>query len=137
MDSQAGSDRKTRPGWSDRQIDVIISGLLRGGLVIAAALVLVGAVIFLSRHGQESVAYNVFRGEPRSYREVGNILAQARQFHGRGFIMAGLLLLIATPIARVAFSVVAFLRQRDHVYVAATIFVLSVLVFSVFWLGLH
>jgi uncharacterized membrane protein len=137
MDSRDGSERKSRPGWTDEQVDVIIANLLRTGLILAAGVVMIGAAIFLSRHGHERVFYDVFRGEPRSYREVGNILVEAGRFHGRGFIMAGLLLLIATPIARVAFSVVAFLRQKDYVYVAATIFVLSVLAFSVFWLGLH
>jgi uncharacterized membrane protein len=32
---------------------------------------------------------------------------------GRGMIQLGVLLLIATPVARVAFSVVGFIRERD------------------------
>lgn len=74
---------------------------------------------------------------PRDYREVGGILKATAGFHGRGFIMAGLILLIATPVARVVFSVVAFLREGDHVYVAVTATVLAILLFSVFWLGLR
>jgi uncharacterized membrane protein len=126
-----------RSGWTDERVDLVISRLLRLGLFASAALVLTGAIIFLVRHGAERIAYDVFRGEPPSYRRVGSILLEAGRIHGRGFIMAGLLLLIATPIARVAFSVAVFVRQRDWVYVAATLLVLGVLVFSVFWLGLH
>jgi uncharacterized membrane protein len=42
----------------------------------------------------------------------------------------GLLLLIATPVARVAFSVFAFALQRDRLYVVVTLAVLGVLAFS-------
>ena len=41
-----------------------------------------------------------------------------------------MILLILTPVARVAFSVYAFGLQRDWVYVVITLIVLGVLVFS-------
>jgi uncharacterized membrane protein len=50
--------------------------------------------------------------------------------HSRGLIQLGLLLLIATPVARVAFSVLAFAEQRDWLYVSITLVVLAVLVYS-------
>lgn len=49
---------------------------------------------------------------------------------GRALIQLGLLLLIATPVSRVAFSVFAFERQRDWTYVGITLAVLAVLVYS-------
>jgi uncharacterized membrane protein len=54
------------------------------------------------------------------------------QLHGRGIIQLGLLLLIATPIARVAFAAYGFARQRDWMYVGIAAFVLSVLLYGVF-----
>jgi uncharacterized membrane protein len=137
MRSREGSEPPARPGWSDERVDAVISTLLRAGLVASAALVLAGAVLYLTRHGGEGAAYHVFRGEPPGFREIKGIVEATSRFRGRGFIMAGLILLIATPIARVAFSVVAFLRQRDHVYMIVTLIVLVVLLFSVFWLGLR
>ncbi len=137
MDSRDGSEPRPRRGWTDVQVDRFIGNLLRFGLLVSAALVAAGAAIFLARHGGETAAYRVFRGVPRDYREVGGILKATAGFHGRGFIMAGLILLIATPVARVVFSVVAFLREGDHVYVAVTATVLAILLFSVFWLGLR
>lgn len=50
--------------------------------------------------------------------------------HSRGIIQFGVLLLIATPIIRVTFSVLAFARQRDRVYVVVTLIVLVVLLYS-------
>ena len=49
---------------------------------------------------------------------------------GSGIIQMGLLLLIATPVARVVFSVFAFAVQRDSLYVAVTLVVLVVLALS-------
>jgi uncharacterized membrane protein len=137
MPSPEESERGRKPGWSDDQIDRTISGLLRFGLLASALVVLAGGLIFLLRHGGETASYRIFRSEPPSYREIPSILAESVRFRGRGLIMAGLIVLIATPVARVAFSVLAFLRQRDRVYVAATLLVLGILIFSVFWLGLR
>jgi uncharacterized membrane protein len=137
MVSQESSKPETGRGWTDDQMDRVIGNLLRFGLLISAAIVLIGAAIFLARHGGEKASYSIFRGAPRNYREIKSILAETVQFHGRGFIMVGLILLIATPVARVAFSVLAFLRKRDYVFSAVTIFVLSILLFSIFWLGLR
>ena len=56
-------------------------------------------------------------------------------FHRRGLIQIGLLALIATPIARVTFSVFAFLYQRDWEYVAFTLIVLGLLLYSLLGRG--
>jgi len=42
----------------------------------------------------------------------------------------GLLFLIATPIARVVFSIVGFMRQRDWHYAGVTAAVLALLAYS-------
>jgi uncharacterized membrane protein len=52
------------------------------------------------------------------------------QFSARAIIQFGLLLLIATPIARVIFSAVAFAFERDYLYVAFTLAVLAILTYS-------
>lgn len=137
MDSPDASRPGGHPGWTDRQVDVILSRLLRIGLLLSAALVAAGAAVFLVRHGGETAAYGVFRQGPRAYREVGGILRETAGFRGRGLIMAGLVLLIATPVARVAFSVLAFLRQHDRVFVAVTLTVLAILLVSIFGLAVR
>ncbi len=137
MDSRDASEPTLKRGWTHDQVDAIISRLLRLGLTISAALVFAGAVIYLVRHGGEAAAYSVFRGQPPSYRAIGSILRESAGFHGRGLIMAGLIVLVATPVARVVFSVAAFLREHDRIFVGVTLFVLAVLLFSVLWLGLR
>jgi uncharacterized membrane protein len=61
---------------------------------------------------------------------VGGIVRGVRALHEAAVVQLGLLLLIATPVARVAFSLVAFILQRDRVYVVVTMIVLGLLVFS-------
>ena len=116
--------------WSDERLEGIIGTLLRVGVLTAAAVVLAGGVIFLARHGGEAPAYHAFRGEPTDLRSVAGILGEAAAFSGRGPIQFGLLLLIATPVARVVLSAVVFALERDGQYVAITLIVLSVLLYS-------
>jgi uncharacterized membrane protein len=119
-----------QPAWTDKRVEQILGNLLRAGVTIAAAVVTLGGVIYLLRHGLALPQYHVFQGEPTDLRGPRGILNEALSFHGRGIIQLGLLLLIATPVARVIFSVVAFALERDYVYVAITLVVFAVLVVS-------
>lgn len=109
-----------------------MSLLLRNGLLVAAAITLVGGAIFLGRHGTEVPHLAVFHGEPADLRSVGGVIEDVLSGRGRGLIQLGLLLLVATPVARVAFSLAAFLVQRDLLYVTFTLVVLTLLLLSLF-----
>jgi len=115
---------------TDEQMDRIISVLLRSGVLISALVVLVGGILYLIRYGTAMPDYGVFRGEPADLRSLSGIVKDVLSFKRRGIIQFGLLLLIATPVARVAFSIFAFALQRDRTYVIVTLIVLSVLLYS-------
>jgi len=116
----------------DQRMDQIMAVLLRSGVLLAASVVFIGGIVYLSRHDLPAINYRVFQGEPQELRTVGGILRAAAEFRGRGLIQLGLLLLIATPVARVLFSVFAFLYERDWTYVAITMIVLALLCYSLF-----
>lgn len=120
---------------ADQRMDEIMGTLLRTGVVLAAAVVFAGGVVYLTRHRVPPNNYHVFQGEPVELRTISGILREAFAFRGRGLIQLGLLILIATPIARVVFSVFAFLYQRDWTYVVVTLLVLGLLFYSL--LGGH
>jgi uncharacterized membrane protein len=120
----------TPPGWTDRRVELIIGHLLRIGVTIAALVVLTGAAIYLAHQGGRTVDYRVFRGEPNDLRGVSGIWRDAVSREGRGIIQLGLLLLIATPVARVAFSIFGFAEERDWLYVGVTAIVLAILIYS-------
>jgi uncharacterized membrane protein len=120
----------------DQRMDQIMAVLLRSGVLLAASLVFIGGVVYLSRHDLPVINYRVFQGEPQELRTVSGILREAAKFHGRALIQLGLLVLIATPVARVLFSVFAFLYEKDWTYVAITMIVLALLCYSLFGGGL-
>ena len=116
--------------WSDEQVDLYIGNLLRAGVTIAAVVGVLGGVLYLAQHGQQLADYREFRGEPAQLRSVRGIITSALALDSAAIVQLGILLLIATPVARVAFSLVAFVLQRDRVYVVITSIVLAVLLFS-------
>lgn len=122
--------------WRDRRIEIILGNLLRAGVLFSAAVVLCGACIYLFRHAHEPADYRVFRGEPSEFRTIPGVIQSVINGRGRGLIQLGLLLLIATPIARVAFSVAGFAIERDRLYVALTLIVLAILLYSLLGSGI-
>jgi uncharacterized membrane protein len=111
-------------------MEVILGNLLRAGVLISAAIVLAGACVYLFRHAHEKADYRVFRGEPSEFRTIPGVIQSVLHGRGRGLIQLGLLFLIATPIARVTFSIAGFALERDRMYVIFTVIVLCILLFS-------
>lgn len=117
--------------WSDERLERIIGILLRTGVTLSAGIILSGGICYLVRHGNESPNYQVFPGVPAEYRSVRAIIQAMGPSNCRAIIQFGLLVLIATPVARVAFALVGFALERDRTYVAIAAFVLAVLLYSV------
>ncbi len=122
--SQSGS-------WTDERLETIIGTLLRVGVGVSAAIVLAGGILYLLKYGGESIDYRTFHSEPADLRSFSGILGGAVAGHSTAIIQAGLLFLIATPIARVVFSAYGFLKERDRKYVVITLIVLGVLLYSI------
>jgi uncharacterized membrane protein len=114
----------------DGGVDMLLAYVLLAGVLGAAVLVFSGGVIYLYTHWHVTAGYEVFRGQPPDLRSVAGAFKSARELSGEGLIELGLLLLIATPIARVALSVILFARQRDWLYVGVTLLVLALLTYS-------
>ena len=118
------------PPWFEQSIEQIIGNLLRTGVIIAAIVVLAGGVLYLDRHGLGHPDYHTFQVQPDGLTTLSGIFHEAVSLRGRGIIQLGLLLLVLTPVPRVIVSAVAFMIERDWMYVAMTLFVLMVLLFS-------
>lgn len=118
--------------WLDQRIEIVLAQLLRTGVLASALLVLAGAVPYVGNHARARVDYHTFHAQPEQLRSVHGVFDNALQGQPTGIIQLGLLLLIATPIARVIFSVFAFALEGDRMYVAFTLIVLTVLLYSLF-----
>ncbi|MGH9729359.1 MAG: DUF1634 domain-containing protein [Candidatus Acidiferrales bacterium] len=119
--------------WNDERMDRIISVLLRTGVVLSSIVVLVGGIWYLVESWRLAPDYHTFRGEPANLNGLRGIAKGLFSWHGRSWIQFGLAMLVATPVARVAFCIFAFFKERDWTYVALTLLVFSVLMFSFIW----
>jgi len=118
-------------GITDERAEEILAHLLRTGVILSAVIVLSGGLMYLAQHGrQRTRGLHEWHGEPREMRSLGGIGRAAAQGDSASIIQLGLILLIATPIARVIASVWVFTLKRDYLYVAFTLIVLGVLLFS-------
>jgi uncharacterized membrane protein len=115
---------------SDKDLEIIMGNLLRYGVLLSAGIVLVGAVIYLKQHASDTSRYTSFEGEPERLTNYKQIWRTALQGRGRSIIQLGLLFLIATPIARILFSIVGFLLEKDVLYTILTIIVLIIVLYG-------
>jgi uncharacterized membrane protein len=120
----------TKP--SDEQVEIIIGVMLRVGVILSSVLVAGGGIWYLCQSGAGAPAYDSFHGAPAALRTMSGIARGAAALDPKSWIQLGLLALIATPVARVLFSVVAFAAQRDRTYVVITMLVAAILLFSLF-----
>src|SRR6516165_6921836 len=106
--------------WSDEAIAAGITRILNVGVIISVLLVLFGGVIFLFHHGLETFSDGIIPNENLALSDPRVVICGVLAGKGRAIIQLGLIVLIATPIARVAFSVFAFAKQKDRAYTIIT-----------------
>jgi uncharacterized membrane protein len=120
----------------DRRLETIIGRLLQIGVLASAATVLAGGILYLVQAHSGRVDYRNFvplgssaPGSP-DLLTLSGIIRSASHFDSLGLIQFGLLLLIATPVARVALAAVGFALERDRLYTVVSLIVLLILAFS-------
>jgi len=117
-----------RQGWTDEEMDQRIGNLLRTGVLLSALVALAGGILLILHEGSSKPHDEVFSGEPSPLRSFLGVLEDAVRLDPKGVVQFGIILLVLTPVARVAFSVLAFWRARDWTYVIITLVVLLILV---------
>ncbi|MGM3304878.1 DUF1634 domain-containing protein [Anabaena sp. WFMT] len=124
------SNQKLTKSASEKQLEYLLSNLLKYGVLIASSVVLFGGILYLIHHGSEPAEYQVFLGTPSEFRSPTGVVNAVLAGSRRGIIQLGLLLLIAVPILRVIISCLTFLLQRNFIYVIITSLVLASLTYS-------
>lgn len=114
----------------DEDLEKRIGQLLRFGVLLSSMVVLAGGIAYLVRHGSQVPSYHHFTPEPEKMRRPIPMWQAILQGEGRPLIAFGLLLLILTPIARILFSIIGYLLEKDYLYVVITAFVLIVILWN-------
>ncbi|MGZ3557312.1 MAG: DUF1634 domain-containing protein [Gemmatimonadaceae bacterium] len=117
----------------DEQVELVIGRLLQWGVLAAAIVVVIGGILLLAQYGHLPATFRQFNSEDSALRSVGGIIRAALSGDSRAIVQLGLVLLIATPAARVALTLGAFIIQRDRLYVVTTSIVLALLLYGLIW----
>lgn len=118
----------------DKDISQIIGYILRYGVYLSLSIALVGGIVYLYRHGNEInlFQHKAFVEKDENIAELlKNTFKGIVQGHGYYIIELGILLLIATPLSRVIFSLFAFKLEGDNLYVLITFIVLLIIIISI------
>ena len=116
-----------------KKYEAMLGTILRLGVFTSALFVMVGGIFYLMHNGFNLPHYKVFKGEPAALRSIGSIFRGLTDWKSAGVIQFGLLILMFTPVLRVFFALILFLKERDLTYVVVALIVFSTLIFSIFW----
>jgi uncharacterized membrane protein len=117
----------------DERIERVIGRLLQLGVFLAAMVVAIGGVLLLAQYGHLPAGFRDFTGEDPTLKSITGILGAVARGDSRAIVQLGLVLLIATPVARVALTLGAFIAQRDRLYIFTTTIVLALLLYGLIW----
>jgi uncharacterized membrane protein len=115
---------------NDQKMESLMGHLLRFGVTLAALVVFAGGLLYLHQSRGPRPDYSTFHGETQVLRSPSGIFQELPSGNSNAIIQLGLLLLIATPIARVVFAAAGFSLERDWFYTAVSLIVLAVLMYS-------
>lgn len=118
-----------RSKFKDTDMQAIIGWVLRLGVILSVSIVFFGGVVYLYRHSGEVPEHSTFTGIP-GFAQLGNIIQGISDFHGQSIIQAGIILLIATPVLRIIFSVIGFAIEKDRLYIFISLLVLLIIFIS-------
>lgn len=115
---------------TDHDLDLSVAAMLRFGVTLAAVIVLAGGLLLLRRSWSSTPDFTHFQVGDEALRSLSGIFHGALHLDPQSTIQVGLLILIATPVARVVLCVIGFARQRNALYVVISLVVLAILIFS-------
>ncbi|RTL53239.1 MAG: DUF1634 domain-containing protein [Sphingobacteriales bacterium] len=114
----------------DDDLEFAMGNLLRLGVIISSIIVVIGGIIYLYKHGMQIPEYATFTGDKSMFNAVTKIFKGLKEWKGQAIIQLGIMVLIFTPIARIVFSFIGFLIEKDLLYMLLTLIVLAIITFS-------
>ena len=116
---------------SPERFRTMVSLVLAVGVAISAALIGAGFLAALAIGWQGSLLGSA-PGATAATTDFSNLPPRLASLAPLAISQLGLLALLATPVTRVAASVVGFALERDRLYTVITFAVLAVLLTSIF-----
>jgi uncharacterized membrane protein len=117
---------------NEDRLRLLLARVMLWGVYLAALVMIVGGVIFLSQHATQAPGDRKFTGEPSDLRHPVAIFQAALQGNDDSLIQVGVLLLLFNPLVRVAMAALGYAASGDRLYAGIAWFVLTVLLISYF-----
>jgi uncharacterized membrane protein len=114
--------------FQDKDLQSFIGNLLRIGVITAMTIVVVGLVLFLFQYGRETAHYEHFN--KLDVFHFSAFWASLKQGDSKAIMQLGVMALIATPVARVLFTMIGFWLEKDRMYTIIALIVLCIIAFS-------
>lgn len=112
------------------QTEIMLGNMLKIGVIISSSITIFGGILFLLNHGTEIPNYHIFNESSFNFSSLKNLYVDVIALNSEVIMELGILLLIATPIIRILFSVFAYAFEKDYMYVCFAIFVFLVTIYG-------
>lgn len=128
--------------WEERDMELFLGKFLRFGVMLSCTVTLLGGLFYICQKKGVLPDYSPtsddlpFPGVKEELRSFSSIWQGILELDGASIIQFGVIILIATPVLRVAISAIAFLIEKDYMYVVITLIVLGIILMNML-LGLH
>lgn len=118
--------------FSDKTLQTIVGNLLRYGVWLALGVGAAGGIVYLVKHGHETIHYSSFTESDKSIGQlVHEMISGVKKGSGTAIIFLGIILLFLTPALRLVLSFFSFLIEKDYLYVTITLIVMLIIGISI------
>ncbi len=115
------------------EFEDIISWTLRIGVVISACLIIIGIAIGVIYPASAPIgAWSINSKINTSSYSFGDIIYGIQAGSAYAYILLGMVVLAATPVARVVLSIISFAISKNKIYTFITIIVLLDILIALF-----
>lgn len=121
-----------RKDFTDIDLNRSVGNLLRLGVILSVITSLIGFVKLFMEGFQMPRKYKLLDMGTSSEKVWSHFWETLCKGDGMAIIQLGILMLIFTPLMRIIFALIGYLKEKDYVYVVISSIVLAIMVVSFF-----
>lgn len=121
-----------RKNFTDVDLNRSVGNLLRLGVILSVAISIIGFVKLFLEGFKMPKNYSLLETGSSSEKLWGQFWESLCKGEGMAIIQLGILVLIFTPLMRIVFALIGYLKEKDYIYVIISSIVLAIMAISFF-----
>lgn len=121
-----------RKNFTDVDLNRSVGNLLRLGVILSVITSLIGFVKLFTEGFKMPRKYKLLDMGTSSEKVWGHFWDTLCKGEGMAIIQLGILMLIFTPLMRIIFALIGYLKEKDYIYVVISSIVLAIMAISFF-----